>query len=175
MHDPQLVLPAFMAAAKRDPRFLFWVECIDGRLEEAKALIAEHGEQIADNFEVVPDAVGVHGHLSIGQWAVTEYGLQHLSGWRATSTFLLACSFGNLHVCRWLVDLDIKLCDQWRPVCRIMELGFECAVTNHRWAVARWLVQGRPEFPWPAKALTEFIAQCWSPSRDVWMRSVTRV
>ena len=158
--------------------------CCAGRVDEARALVAEHGVRTDQNCFVaaVMDATGRHGHVPIGQWAVAEHGLdvQHFAGIRM---FTYACEAGHVHVCQWLTDrgFDPHRCQwadeyDWQQVgscSHVVDSDFETAVASHHWAVARWLVQRRPEHPWPAKALTELIARTWSPARDSWMRSVT--
>jgi hypothetical protein len=171
-----------MTEAERVLRQQFKAACFAGRLAEAKALVAEHGVQVAGGWEefeaVVTDAAGCEGHLAVFQWAVAEHGVvvngRSWKGWRSTGAicFDQACRSGHLHVCQWLVDQGVDPHD--RLGC-YPDREFRTAVKFRHWAIAWWLVQREPEYSaWPAKALAKLIAQRWSPSRDVWMRSVVQ-
>ena len=145
--------------ADMHPRQKFRAACIAGRLEEAKALVAEHGLDVDDDFErAVVCAAGVHGHLPIGQWAVAEHGMD-LHGWPVMRIFVFACEFGHLHVCQWLTEYGFEPHDWVVHVgdmhIRIMDRGFDFAVARRQWPIALWLVQRRPEHSWPDNALFE--------------------
>lgn len=141
--------------------------CFAGRLAEARGLVTEHALKEDGDFQsVVSDAVGVHGHLSIGQWAVREHAVD-LDGLVGIVMFYRACQFGHLHVCQWLAEHGFEP-RKWVVMAGTnpnrwgfneMDRGFEAAVKRRHWAIARWLVQGRPEHPWPAEVLAELIAQ----------------
>ena len=159
----------------------FQAACNAGRLEEAKALVAEHGVRV--DALVVANAAGVHGHLSMCQWAVAEHGV-NLHGMPGITILYRACEVGHLHVCQWLIaEYGFEPAD-WiitsgrsfdqrvREV--VMHRGLEIAVEHRHWPIALWLVQRRPEHPWPAAALCQLIAHSWGPARDAWMRSVVR-
>jgi len=154
--------------------------CCAGRVDEARALVAEHAVQVDHHcfLAAVVDAMGRHGHVSIGQWAVAEHGLdvKHFEGY---TIFMGACETDRVPVCQWLTDHGFEPHDwrSWPDECSWdskngADSVFETAVARQHWAVARWLVQRRPEHPWPAKAMSELIAHSWSPARDTWMRSV---
>lgn len=165
----------------------FRIACCAGRLEAAKALVAEHGFQVYDgHFEAaVIDAAGVHGHLAIGQWAVAEHSMD-LTAVKGIMIFDRACENGHLHVCQWLpaigfdpaewvVTTTPEVSDQpSREELVLLDRGFESAVKHRHWPVASWLMQRRPEHSWPAAALCELIAHSWGPTRDAWMRSVVK-
>lgn len=118
------------------------------------------------------DAAGVHGHLSFCQWAVMQHGVvlnDHRSHSTGAICFDQACHRGHLHVCQWLVDQGV---DPHRGLGCYPDREFKIAVKFGHWAIARWLVQREPEYPWPAKALAKLHARSWGPVRDAWMRSV---
>ena len=143
----------------------FRMACLAGDVQEVRALVARYGMQVAGDLEdfetVVTDAVGIYGHLSILDWAVTEHGLG-VCPWITWTCFWRACQHGHLHVCQRLIDR--------RGFCR--DDDFIAAVTHRHWHVARWLLQREPTRLWPAEALAQLLAHIWGPARDAWMRSV---
>jgi hypothetical protein len=122
--------------------------CRAGRLDEVRAAVVF--------------AAGVHGHLTVCQWAVAEHGMD-LHGWAGIRMFCSACEYGHLHVCQWLTVSHGFEPHDWHIVfgaahdarVGVMDRGFQHAVARRHWAIARWLVQRRPAHPWPAEALFE--------------------
>ena len=113
------------------------------------------------------------GHLHIAQWlhrqgALDIVGIELVPTY-SNSVFTETCGVGCLRVAQWLFGLGVidLHCHEDAP--------FRWACSEDQDRVAKWLLSLDPEYTaWPEEALRQLQYQCWTPERDVWMRSIAQ-
>jgi hypothetical protein len=189
---PQMEVRALMGACDEGHlavlQWLWSFSTFDPRRELRRGFIGPvfhavtHPDRGVPTFKSLFSVACRRGHLHIAQWLHRQGALDvelvqdadaplatAVQKLHSNSVFSETCALGCLRVAQWLFGLGVidLHCFEDAP--------FRWACSEDQDRVAKWLLSLDPEYTaWPEKALRQLQYQCWTPERDVWMRSIAQ-